>query len=304
LPAPTLLLPRRATALGTRRLTNARLLLALLAAEFFSLRLAPWPLLFDCRARTLRPFRPTGIRRLLVLFSTEFFSSRLTRSLLLRRCCSSLRPLRLAGAGARGLLALRLPARPLLLGCCRAALRPLRLTLAQRCRTLRRPWRVLAKAASFACRQGLRRWNSISRRYRASSFAHSGLAKELITPAFAQPLVADLNCARNARCSGEHQRPHVKRANGPAHECRDDVRRDAGIDRIAVVAELVRAIDDRRIAEKDIVLARRHHDRGYIRRDEVARLAENPIVGSAAIFDDDLLGGQRFPADISIAPAP
>ena len=37
-PAPTLLLTRRATALGARRLTNARLFLALLAAEFFSLK--------------------------------------------------------------------------------------------------------------------------------------------------------------------------------------------------------------------------------------------------------------------------
>ena len=59
-PAPTLLLTRRATALGARRLTNAGLLLALLAAEFFSLRLTSWPLLLGCRAATLRPLRPTG----------------------------------------------------------------------------------------------------------------------------------------------------------------------------------------------------------------------------------------------------
>jgi hypothetical protein len=143
LPAPTLLLTRRATALGAGRLTDTRLLLALLAAEFISLRLASWPRLFDCRTTTLRPLLPTGTGRLLALFSTEFFSLRLTLPLLLGRGSPSLRPLRRAGAGASGLLALlsaefpslRLPARPLLLGCRCAPLRPLRLTLAQRCRT-------------------------------------------------------------------------------------------------------------------------------------------------------------------------
>jgi hypothetical protein len=50
--------------------------------------------------------RLTGTGRLFSLFSTEFFSLQLTRPLLLGRCCPSLRPLRLPGAQARGLLAL------------------------------------------------------------------------------------------------------------------------------------------------------------------------------------------------------
>jgi hypothetical protein len=261
LPAPTLLLTRWATALGARRLTNTRLLLALLAAEFVSLRLASRPRLLGCRTTTLRPLRPTGTRSrgLLALFSTEFLS-------------------------------LRLPARPLLLRSCCAALRSLRLTLAERCRTLRRPWRVLAKPASFACSQRLRRRNSINRRYSAGRFPHSGLAKELITSAFAHPLVADLNRARNARCSRKHQRPHVKRTNGPAYESCDDIRRDAGIDSIAVIAELIRAVDNDGVAEEHVVFAHWYHDASDVPGREVLSPAKDPEIGPVAVLDDHFLG--------------
>jgi hypothetical protein len=116
------------------------------------------------------------------------------------------------------------------------------------------------------------------------------LAKELIAPAFAQPLVADLNRARNARCSGEHQRPHVKRTNGPAHERRDHVRCNAGIDAIAPIAELDRAVHDDRLAEEHVVFVHRYHDASEVPDGEVLSPAEDPEIGPVAVLDDHFLG--------------
>src|SRR5262249_15948924 len=119
-----------------------------------------------------------------------------------------------------------------------------------------------------------------------------------------QPFMADFEGTWDPGGSGKHKRSHVIGPNGPADEGRNYVRRDAGIDRVAVVAELVRAVDEDSGAEKDVVLAHRKKQAGEIRRDEVPPAAENPIVRATAIFYHDLIGRQRLPTDVSGAPAP
>jgi hypothetical protein len=129
---------------------------------------------------------------------------------------------------------------------------------------------------------------------------------------FGPPSLAELSdflsphlvSAGNAGGSGEHNRPHVESPNGMSDERRDHIRLNPGVDRIAVVAEVVRSVDDYRLSEEHVIVAHRHDDVGDVCSNEVSRLAENPIVGLGRVIGDDLFRRQRLPADVSSAATP
>jgi hypothetical protein len=166
----------------------------------------------------------------------------------------------------------------------------LRLVLKSR-RATRSQWRILPQPATLAGRQTLRRRHPIHRADGPRGFSQR-LASEFGPPSlpeFSDFLTANLVGAGNARRSGEHNRPHVESMNGAPDERRHHIRLNTRIDRVTIIAEVVGSVHDHCLWEEHIIIAQWHNYPGDVRRNEVARPAENPIVGLTGVIDDDLL---------------
>jgi hypothetical protein len=131
-----------------------------------------------------------------------------------------------------------------------------------------------------------------------------GFARDFANPlAVAEILPSHHDGARRIGRANEHTRPHVKARYGPAIGSRYISRRNARIDCEAAVLQRNGPVDDNRLAEEDLALSERQDHVGKARRDEIALAHENPKLWTFTIFDDHLVGRQRFPPDI-LPPMP
>ena len=293
---PTLLIRGTTLRLGlllaaTLLLTLLRRLLALPLRRLLALLLSSTLLI---RGTTLRlglllaaTLLLTLLRRLLALLLRRLLALLLSSALLIRG--TTLRLGLLLAATLLSLLRLPLLRRRLALLLLNGAL----------CSTRR----IVTEATAFARGQRLQLRRPLRRPDLVAGFAHNRLGAETTA---AEILRTQFDRAWDRRRPRQHPWPHIKCADGTPDVGRDHRRRNPRIDgEVATFAQNHGLVHHDRVAHEGRIVAHRENDRGKSRSsDEVACAREYPHIGLVAIFDDEVVGGQRRPADIVSAVPP
>ena len=109
-----------------------------------------------------------------------------------------------------------------------------------------------------------------------------------------------LNCALDPGGPSQYARAYLVRPQRPADRRSNEGWRNSRIDRDAraAVANDHGPVHHHGFADEYGPLAQRQNNRRDSRRSEITRANEDPHIRFITIFDDDLVGGQRRPADV------